>query len=171
MNPKDIKSKRPKIKLTRTQWENSFDMLAIVAILYSIYIIFANYHTMPETIPSHFGFSGKPDAYGGKGTILLLPVVSIFLFLGMSLVARKPHIFNYPVSITLANAEREYILARQFLATIRAEIVGMFAYLTWSLVEVAQGKTFGLGALFLPVILVTMAVSITIYIIRARRLR
>ncbi len=171
MNGRDIKSQRPKIRLTRTQWENSFDLLAIVAILYTIYIIFANYRAMPETIPSHFGFSGKPDAYSGKGTVFLLPIVSIILYAGMALVARKPHVFNYPVTITVANAEREYILARQFLATIRAAIVCMFTYLTWSLIEVAQGKTFGLGSFFLPVILVLMAVSIIIYIVKARRIR
>jgi uncharacterized membrane protein len=171
MNGRAIKSQRPKIKLARTQWENSFDLLAIIAIIYSIYIILANYSALPDSIPSHFGLSGKPDAYGGKATILLLPIVSMFLYVGMALVARFPHVFNYPVKITLENAEREYILARQFLSTVRAEIVCMFAYLTWNMVEVALGKSIGIGSLFLPVILVSLAISIIIYIVKARRLR
>ena len=33
------------------------------------------YDALPETIPIHFNFEGKPDGFGSKDTIYLAPII------------------------------------------------------------------------------------------------
>jgi uncharacterized membrane protein len=38
------------------------------------------WNQLPETVPTHFGISGKPDAYGPKWTLMLLSAVSVGMY-------------------------------------------------------------------------------------------
>ncbi len=48
--------------------------------IYSLYC----YKIFPESIPVHFNFSGEPDSYGSKLTLVLLPIISTFVFFVLS---------------------------------------------------------------------------------------
>jgi len=56
-------------------------LIAAIPIVYLLCI----YNSLPQTIPTHFGFSGKPDGFGNKSTlwinISILSVVSIGAYL------------------------------------------------------------------------------------------
>lgn len=41
----------------------------------------AVYPELPARVPSHFGSSGAPDAWGGKGSVLVLPLVQTAVYL------------------------------------------------------------------------------------------
>jgi hypothetical protein len=58
---------------------------------------------------------------------------------------RVPHIYNYPTKVTPENAERLYGLGRGLMYWLRAEMVGLFAFLCWGTVRVALGSAEGLG--------------------------
>jgi uncharacterized membrane protein len=38
------------------------------------------WNQLPEIVPTHFGISGKPDAYGAKWTLIILSAVSIGMY-------------------------------------------------------------------------------------------
>lgn len=52
-------------------------LLALVAVAATWIVALRAYPRLPLRIPTHFGFSGRPDAWGRKGMIFLLPVVSL----------------------------------------------------------------------------------------------
>ena len=56
-------------------------LIAAIPVVYLAYI----YNSLPQTIPTHFGFSGKPDGFGNKSsiwvTVLIMSVLSIGLYL------------------------------------------------------------------------------------------
>ena len=51
---------------------------------------------MPDEIPTHFGLNGRVDAYGTKGSVLLLPVISILIYLLILFVEKFPELWNVP---------------------------------------------------------------------------
>jgi len=105
-----------------------------------------------STIPVHYGFSGQPDAWGGKIELLELPVVSVLLYFGLTLLARYPHKFNYPgrsMNVTPNNniALRDLWSAQSKSArmVIRSALVANDSR--------GYGSNRGLGGAFVPVIL------------------
>ncbi|MGE3526267.1 MAG: DUF1648 domain-containing protein, partial [Gemmatimonadales bacterium] len=51
---------------------------------------------LPQRIPTHFGFGGEPDAWGGRLTILALPAIATGVHALMTVVSWIPHRYNYP---------------------------------------------------------------------------
>jgi hypothetical protein len=49
------------------------------------------WNDLPATIPTHFGLSGKPDAFGPKDQIILLPAVFSALAIGIYFLLRNIH--------------------------------------------------------------------------------
>ena len=64
----------------------------------------ANYFELPEIIPTHYNEAGEADSYGDKLNILALPIISTLLFIGLTILNKRPHLFNYPSEITKENA-------------------------------------------------------------------
>ena len=93
---------------------------------------------LPDKIPTHFDLAGHVDGWGPAGTLLLLPAVVLFLYLGMTLVARYPSSFNYPVRVTRQNQPRLQALALNMIAWLKTELVCLFAALQWVIVRAAR---------------------------------
>ncbi len=129
--------------------------------------------TLPATVPSHFGFSGRPDAYSGKDSLLILPIIAIAITALFSALLPYPHLFNYPVQITPENAATQYRFGRGLLLVVNAVVVWVFALLGWSAIQVAQGRAAGLpswfGALGIALAVALPIGVISLIVILARR--
>ena len=126
---------------------------------------------LPESVPIHFDLSGAPDAWGGKGWLLSLPLVSLALYAGMTVLERFPHRFNYLWRITPDNAGRQYAIARRAAAALKATIVWVFTAGLWLTCETAVGRAHGLGPWFLPVALGSIAVVLGGFLLEGARAR
>ncbi|MBO8170249.1 MAG: DUF1648 domain-containing protein [Thermoanaerobacteraceae bacterium] len=171
MSPSKKQNKRPVLKLPLTYTEIGLEIISAIGVLLPVLVLIKLWTILPNTVPTHYGVSGKADAWGSKGSLLFLPVVVIFLYTLLTIVSRFPHIFNYPWAITEENAKGQYQLARTFLMGIKAEIVWSFAYVQWMDIKVAMGKAEGLGIAYLPILLLMIFGMIGIYIYRASRVR
>lgn len=159
---------RPRLDLPRTGGEVVLDVLAIAGVVATIAVSALVWPALPDHVPTHFGFDGKPDGWGSKATFLTLPAVSVVLYLALSLLARFPHRFNYVRPISERNAATQYRLARRTIAVLKTFMAWQFAWLAWSSSEVAQGRATGLGPIT-PVLLGVLLAAIVWYFVRARR--
>jgi len=96
------------------------DTVAVLAIAASVQLVVRAWMDLPDRIPVHFGLNGQPDAWGGKGALAIGPIVSLASVLLLAIVNRSPHTFNYPVAVTPENAQRQYAIARELMAQMRA---------------------------------------------------
>ena len=136
--------------------------------LFQILLIVRAWASLPSNIPVHYGFSGQPDAWGGKTELLELPVVSVLLYLGLTLLARYPHKLNYPWTITEGNAERLYRLTKSSVGAVQCLLVWLFTAISWQTIHVAMGQTSGLGRAFIAAILGITGITIVVYVLLAR---
>jgi uncharacterized membrane protein len=155
---------RPKIDIPRSGLEKMLEIGSTLGTIFGIYLLWRYWAVLPHTIPTHFNFAGQPDGWGGKGTLLILPIVSVFLFCTLTILQRFPQIYNYPVVITEANARQQYSLARTFLTWLFFELVWFFAYLEWKTIQAALGQIQGLGLVVVALMAVT--IGTTVYYIR-----
>jgi uncharacterized membrane protein len=163
---------RPVLHLPRTQFEKLLEALTALGIIILIAMTVWGYFALPAVIPTHYGFSGAPNAYGGKGSLLTLPIVSICLAVLLTVLSRYPHIYNYPWPITAENAPRQYSLARLLLRWITLEMVWMLCGLQGLIIQSAQSHHAPDAILLLiPAFVLAVLVTIILYIRSAARAR
>lgn len=159
--------KQPKIKIKLTTTDRIFEMLAWVLIL-SIWILtIINYSKLPETIPIHYNGFGQADGFGGKATILTLPIIATILFVGLTALNRFPHIFNYPTTITQDKALKQYTNATRFIRYLKLIIVIIFGLIAFKTIQNANGEANGLGVWFVPMTLGLIFIPLIYFVIKS----
>jgi uncharacterized membrane protein len=164
-----MKTKRPVIELTPTPRDQILDMAGWVFLALLWAIIAISYGSLPDTIPTHFGASGQPDAFGPKATILGLPALGTAIFGGMTLLNRYPHLFNYPVNITEENALAHYTHATRMIRFIKVSVILTFTLVVWEIIRHARGQTGLSGGLFMAIVLGLVVAPVLWFTIRAYR--
>ncbi len=155
---------RPILHIPRSPLERNIEILAALGIAVIIALTIWAWFTLPTVVPTHYGIAGRPNAYGGKGPLLLIMLlVAIFVFALLTFLSRYPHTFNYPRPITEENAPRQYRLARTFLGVFKLEIVWLCCILQVMIVQAAQTRSFGIGILVvglcIPIVIIATAVA------------
>lgn len=168
---KSARKKQPKLEMPRTGLEIYCEVIAAVAVAFVFIYLSATWTTLPDKVPTHFNFAGTPDHWGSKYSLLLLLGVTFVLYLGLSILSRFPHIYNYAFAITDENRQRQFLLARQMLTALKTELVCVFVFITWQTVNVARGRAGDLTGWFMPVFLVVVFGTVIVYFIKAYRSR
>ena len=155
----------------RSGVEKILEVVAVAGVLFCVVATAYFWPALPPNIPSHFGISGRPDAWGGKGLLLVFPILSVSLYAVLTVLSFFPHKFSYPWGITEQNASRQYQLARSQLAWIKAEMAVINSYIQWTMMAVAWGKREGLGVWFLPVVVMVLGGTVGFHQVQAYRAR
>jgi uncharacterized membrane protein len=163
--------KRPKLKLKLSATEKLVEVAAFASLISIIFFTLFYWGRLPERIPTHFNFTGQPDAYGGKVSILFIPVVITFLYALLTILSSFPHAFNYMYEITEENAKRQYESARSMMCWLKLETVLLFAYIQLSIIRSVSGAAKGLGFWFLPVVIIAVFGTIAYFIYKSIRLK
>jgi len=163
------KSLRPKIKVKREPVDWAIEVTGFVAVLLLFVLPAYFYKDLPENIPIHYGFDGTPDSVKSKATVWMMPVIGLILYIGLAVLNRYPHVFNYPVEITHENAEIQYKKASRLLRLLNTIIVVSFCYITYSTILTASGESNGIGNYFIPVFVVLIFGVMGVYLFQSSK--
>ena len=155
-------NKRPRIKLQLNQTDKILEIVGWVSVFGIWALPLINYFDLPEIIPIHFNGAGKADRFGNKTHIFVLPIISTLLFIGLTILNKHPHIFNYPSQITKENAVHQYTNATRMMRVLKLVIVLLFGLIIFKTIENVNGNADGLGTWFLP-FTIGLFISLTIY--------
>jgi uncharacterized membrane protein len=150
------KSERPKINIPLQSLDYALEILAAWGLLGMIGLATFYYGQLPEQIPTHFGPSGQPDAFGSKNSLWMLPIIGTAIFALMTFLNRRPDWFNYPAKITAENAERQYTMGVRLIRFLKATVMLLFAYLVWGTINIANGGAEKLSSWILILPLLTV---------------
>ena len=112
--------------------------MIVVCMMIFPYII---YNRLPEIIPSHINVRGEFDGYGNKDGFYALPLSGLLIYIGLSIMQRYPHAFNYPIGVTEDNYHKLYSLGVKCVRFCKTTCVLIFAYYTYKFVLAALGLT------------------------------
>lgn len=160
---------RPKIKADLTTLDRLIEVAGWLALSLIWIITLFYYRNLPETIPTHFNAAGVADDFGPKITLFLLPSIGTILFIGMTILNRYPHVFNYPVKITPENALKQYTMATRLVRVLKLAVLVIFTTITWMTSFSAINQTGELGIWFLPGMMVIIFVPLGYYLVHAFR--
>ena len=158
---------RAKIQLQLSKFDKSLKLLSTIVLVVMFCFAFFVYLKSPNIIPSHFNASGKPDGFSDKSVIFMLLFIGIFTYLGFNQLVKFPHIFNFPVSITKENAERQYELAIRMIRFLQLAILIIFTVVILMTYLTTIGITDGLGTWFSHLFLFVINIPVIITLIQA----
>ncbi|HUN83131.1 MAG TPA: DUF1648 domain-containing protein [Terracidiphilus sp.] len=125
-------------------------LIALIVLLWITYQALAGPNPLPNRIPTHFDASGNPNGWGSPAMLILLPVVAIGLYLGITVVSRIPSAFHYPVRVTRVNLPRIQNLTLDMITWIKTELACLFATLQWWMIQAARNGGGRLPPLLVP---------------------
>ena len=143
-------NKRPRIKLQLNQTDKVLEIIGWISVFGIWALPLINYFDLPEIIPIHFNGAGKADRFGNKTHIFVLPIISTLLFIGLTILNKRPHVFNYPGQITKENAVHQYTYATRMMRVLKLVIVVLFGLIVFRKIQIVNGHADGLGTWFLP---------------------
>jgi uncharacterized membrane protein len=158
---------RPKLKIPLSPTDKVFELLGWGALLALWVWTGTSYSSLPDSIPTHFSASGEADGFGRKASIVGLPVIATLLYIGLTLLNRVPHIFNFPTPVTQDNALRQYTNATRMIRYLKLILVLVFAGISFQTIQQANGKADGLGVWFLPVTLGAIFLPLLYFVINS----
>lgn len=160
-------NERTKIKLELTTFDKTLEILGWTSILAIWVWTITNYTNLPDTIPIHYNGVGHADGFGGKDNFLTLPLIATVLFIGLTILNKFPHVFNYPTNITEDNALRQYTNVTRLLRYLKFIIVVIFGLIALQTIRNVNGQTSGLGIWFLPMTLGLIFIPLTYFLIKS----
>ena len=160
---------RPKIKLELTTADKTLEILGWVSIFAIWGLTITNYADLPDIIPTHYNGAGRIDGFGGKTNILTLPLVATISFIGMTILNKFPHIFNYPTNLTKDNVLRQYTNATRAIRYTKLIIVVVFGLIELQTIRNVNEQASGLGVWFLPLMLGLIFIPLIYFLIKSFR--
>jgi hypothetical protein len=112
----------------------------------------------------------KPDCfanlflYGSRGSIWLLPIIGLFLYVGLTILNKYPFAFNYPTKVTNENVEKLYTLGTRSIRILKIIVILSFAFLTFNTINIALEKSTEIGEFYIPILLIFLSISVGILI-------
>ncbi len=88
--------KKQKFEVRRTK-EGTFFEIAFLVLAIAVWVVIIQMmNHAPDTIPTHFGFSGAPDSYGDKHHLLFPCIMCTVIGFCCLMGAYFPHTVNIP---------------------------------------------------------------------------
>ncbi len=130
-----------------------FEILALLGIGIQILVIIQSWEVIPDTVPVHFGISGKPDSYGKRESLFLLPIIAIIIFSALTLLGHYPKLLSALLNLPEIDdtEKREDLLQviRLFIQLTKLISVWLITYINWRVIQIAMDKAENLGLAFI----------------------
>jgi len=162
---------RPKIKLELTKADKVIEFTGWTLLIGTWVLAILSFSDLPESIPTHFNGAGEADGFGEKTNIFVLPIIGMILFIGMTMLNRHPHIFNYPKAINNENALKQYSNATRMIRVLKLIIVFVFGLILVMTLQNTNGNADGLGTWFLPFTIGLFIIPTLYFLIKSMRIK
>jgi hypothetical protein len=124
---------------------------------------------LPARIPVHFDPAGAPDRWGSRGSLWMIPLMTAVIYTLMTLVARYPSAFNFPMRIRPATRPQLESIALNLIGWLKVEVLALFFWIQFQAIQYARNGRGELSPAFLPLVLAAIFGTIAGHIIAMRR--
>lgn len=148
-----MKTNRPRISVPYEPMDIIVDLISVSLLILMMSYTVLSYSELPDVIPSHFNAQGDVDGHSKKLFIWFLPVIGIVTFTGLFILNKYPHIHNYMVNITEANALKNYRFSTRIVRFTNLFVILVLGFTNYAMIEGAKGDKVSLGSWFTPVVI------------------
>ena len=171
-----------RIVLESTAVKRMYDAANLLLLFLVSYTVYSTYSKLPERIPTHFNFFGRPDSWGGRGSFIFLAafawgltLVFYALIRYMPRIGRNPRTLNIPhkeefLKLPEQKQLRYWALFAEFMAGLMAAVNLLLYLVIRATARIGMGEAAILPLTYmLPALLLIAFLSI-LYVVRLARL-
>jgi uncharacterized membrane protein len=128
--------------------------------------------SLPSRVPTHFDAAGNANAWGPPSTLWLLPAVAVALYLFITLISLLPTGIRSAAKLSPESRTRIETLIHQMVAWIKLELIFLFAWIQWSILQSVQHAGVSISPLAMPVFIAAILATTGLHsvaIIRSAR--
>ncbi len=162
---------RPKIKIEYTATDKFLEISVLFTLVFLWAVTIFFYSNLPDIIPTYFDGSGLADDHDDKMIIFFLPVLASILFIGLSVLNKYPHIFNYPTEITTNNVDRQYQNATSMIRCLKLVIATVFTILAFMIYCTSKERSAINNSWLLVLILGLILTPLIFFTIKALKIK
>lgn len=115
-----------------TRFQKLLELAAAVLALGGPLFLLLNWGSIPDQVPTHYGLSGPPDAWGSKNNLIVSAVLPILLYIPITLLSFYPQIWNHPWKATEENRAVIYQNLRSMILFEKLAMTAIFSYLLYT---------------------------------------
>lgn len=149
------------MKLKYTSLQLFLETIGALTLFAMLIFVAMKWNSIPSQIPMHYNALGAVDKWGGKSGILFMPIVSVFLYLMLSVVSFFPKSWNMPSKVREENKPEAFSTIKTMLILMKIELVGVFFYITYRMTLQLALETW-----FLPAFLIVLIGTIAIFTVK-----
>jgi uncharacterized membrane protein len=157
---------RPKQNPTITKNIKIINSIALCMLVILWCLALYMYINAPEKVPIHFNAKGEVDNYGGKISLLMLPLIGSIIFVGLHYLAKAPYMYNYPFTITEKNFATAYQSASSMMHILKFLIVILFCVIQHMIQKAINHEPTTFNTVVLVLILISIVVVPLVYATR-----
>ncbi len=131
--------------------------ICVIMLAAATLFVLMRWQQLPEQIPTHYNFAGEVDGYGGKGSLIIMMVLSWIVFFTLTISIRFPEKWNMPVEVTEENRARLFAITRAMMEAVKFFVTLLFVVLFVSMAAEATVSHWG-------IIVLTAAVLMTVIV-------
>jgi uncharacterized membrane protein len=148
-------------RMKNTKYDVLMNGICIILLFGVVLYLIYDWSNIPDKIPVHYNFAGEIDKWSNKSELWVCPVLSVLLFLVLTVLEAFPQLWNTGVQITVENQERVYRILKTILVNLKGVTVVVFTFLT-----VHSALIRPLPVWFLPIFLVLLFGSLAVNLVR-----
>ena len=118
------------VKIKNNKIDKLLEAACLMFLVGMVLFLCVNWSNIPDEIPAHYDWTGNIDRWGSKVEIVIVPVMTWFLYLMMTGFEQIPDIWNTGVKVTEENKERVYRTLKYMVKTLKLIVVIAFTYMT-----------------------------------------
>ena len=164
-----MQTEKPELDIEKLAVAKVFDVLVVALFAAALVYLIVQWNQLPDEIPAHFGGDGEVDRYGSRAELLLLPVIGLIMWVGMWLLEKYPHTYNY-INLRPDNKEIQYRYGILFMNVIKNLSTLLFVFLIWQMTDIAMARIDSLNMSIFITLLVLLFGSIGFYIYKVMKL-
>ena len=152
------------MKTKNNIFDNSKTLTSILILVYNFIYLFINWSTIPQSIPTHYDLQGVVDNYGGKQSLLLIPIISLIIFCVISFLQKFPEISNTPIKLTVENKHQIYAVQNSMIITLKLITISIFFY-----ISIMQTTLKQISSAFLPITIFLLLITFVYYLYKMNK--
>jgi uncharacterized membrane protein len=123
MNEEKLPFKAAKIPITVPT--AVIEIITVLIIIFTVTVVSIKYNALPEQVAVHFNFWGEADRWGGKAVVLVVVILAVIIYAGISVGEFFPQLLNIPARLIDDNEKKVYRIAGIGIAFAKLMIVLM----------------------------------------------
>lgn len=114
-----------------------------------------------DQVPGHFGLNGEIQGMAERKKLLLMPVLGIMMYFGITIISLVPALSKLPFQEQVASKRDIYQAAKSLLIVMKCEAILLLFYLTVHMADVSA-----LGPYFFRVTILIAILTLIFFVSR-----